>query len=199
MGDSICFRVDILRELGWGEGLTEDYNLRFQLLLKDIRIVYEPCAIGYGEAPLTWARAGVQRARWLRGTYDASQQFVRYLIVEALKRRNWAMLDGALQAIFPSYSTLSLLVLIVLAIQVLINYFTGAIFPWPLISAWAAMVVTLLIYPMVGLALEGAPIRAYIAILLGPYFILWRTWLALISRFGGKQVTWIRTEHGKLD
>jgi cellulose synthase/poly-beta-1,6-N-acetylglucosamine synthase-like glycosyltransferase len=53
MGDSICFRADILRKLGWGEGLTEDYHLRFLLLLKGIRIVYEPAAIGYGEAPLT--------------------------------------------------------------------------------------------------------------------------------------------------
>jgi cellulose synthase/poly-beta-1,6-N-acetylglucosamine synthase-like glycosyltransferase len=159
MGDSICFRVDILRELGWGEGLTEDYNLRFQLLLKDIRIVYEPCAIGYGEAPLTWARAGVQRARWLRGTYDASQQFVRYLIVEALKRRNWAMLDGALQASLPSYSTLSLLSLTLLAIQVPISYFLHLSLLWHLLAAWAGMVVALLIYPLIGLALERAPIR----------------------------------------
>ena len=109
------------------------------------------------------------------------------------------MLDGALQAIFPSYSTLSLLSLILLMIQISINYFIQPIFPLPLIGAWAAMVLVLLIYPLIGLALERAPIRAYIAILLGPYFILWRTWLALISRFGRKQVTWIRTEHGKLD
>jgi uncharacterized membrane protein len=109
------------------------------------------------------------------------------------------MLDGALQARFPSYSTLSLLSLIVLMIQVLINYFIKHIFPLPLVGAWTAMVVTLLIYPWVGLALERAPVRAYIAILVGPYFILWRTWLALTSRFGRKQVTWIRTEHGKLD
>jgi len=94
------------------------------------------------------------------------------------------MLDGALQASFPSYSTLSLLVLIVLAIQVRIDYFIESIFLWPLIGAWAAMVVTLLIYQLVGLALERAPVRAHIPILLGPYFILWRTWFALISRFG---------------
>jgi cellulose synthase/poly-beta-1,6-N-acetylglucosamine synthase-like glycosyltransferase len=199
MGDSICFRVDILRELGWGEGLTEDYHLRFQLLLKSIRIVYEPAAIGYGEAPLTWARGRAQRARWLRGTHDASRQYVKHLLVEGMKRRNLAMLDGALQASFPSYSTLSLLVLIVLAIHVPIDYFIGSIFPGSLIGAWVAMVVTLLIYPLVGLALERAPVRAYIAILLGPYFILWRTWLALVSRFGRKQVTWIRTEHGESD
>ena len=199
MGDSICFHVDILRKLGWGEGLTEDYHLRFQLLLKGMRIVYEPCAIGYGEAPLTWSRARAQRARWLRGTHDTSQQFVKHLIVEGMKRRNLSMLDGALQASFPSYSTLSILALIVLAIQVTIDYFIDEIILWPQIGAWAAMVATLLIYPLVGLALERAPFRAYIAILLGPYFILWRTWLALISRFGGKQVTWIHTEHGQVD
>ena len=199
MGDSICFRVDVLLQLGWGEGLTEDYHLRHKLLLNGIRIAYEPAAIGYGEAPITWSRARAQRARWLRGTHDTSQQYVKHLIVEGMKRRNLAMLDGALQASFPSYSTLSLLVLIILAIQVPIDYFIESIFLWPLMGAWAAMIVTLLIYPLVGLALERAPVRAYIAILLGPYFILWRTWLALISRFGGKQVTWIRTDHGKLD
>jgi cellulose synthase/poly-beta-1,6-N-acetylglucosamine synthase-like glycosyltransferase len=199
MGDSICFHVDILRELGWGEGLTEDYHFRFQLLLRGIRIVYEPAAIGYGEAPLTWTRARAQRARWLRGTQSTSKQYVKQLLAEGLKRRNLAILDGALQASLPSYSTLTILVLIVLAIQIPIDFFIESISLWHLTSAWTAMVLTLLIYPLVGLALERAPIKAYIVILLGPYFILWRTWLALISRFGKKQVTWIRTEHGKVD
>ena len=199
MGDSICFRVDVLRHLGWGEGLTEDYHLRHKLLLNGIQIAYEPAAIGYGEAPITWSRARTQRARWLRGTRDTSQQFVKRLLIEGLKRRNSAMLDGAMQASFPSFSTLSLLSLILLMIQVSINYFIKPMFPWPLLGAWFIVVVTLLIYPLVGLALERAPVRAYIAILLGPYFILWRTWLAFISRFGGKQVTWIRTKHGEMD
>ena len=169
------------------------------MLLNGIRIAYEPAAIGYGEAPITWSRARAQRARWLRGTRDASQQFVKRLLVQGMKRRDLAMLDGALQASLPSYSTMSILVLIVLAIHVPIDYFVESNFPWPLLGAWAAMLLTLLIYPMVGLAMERAPIRAYIAILLGPYFIFWRTWLAFISRFGRKQVTWIRTEHGTLD
>jgi 1,2-diacylglycerol 3-beta-glucosyltransferase len=199
MGDSICFRVDILLQLGWGEGLTEDYHLRYKLLLNGIRIAYEPAAIGYGEAPITWSRAQAQRARWLRGTHDTSQQYVKHLLVEGMKRPNLPMLDGAFQSIFPSYSTLSILVLFVLALQISINYFLGSILPSALIGAWAVMVIMLLIYPLVGLALERAPVRAYIAILLGPYFIIWRTWLALISRFGGKQVTWIRTKHGESD
>jgi hypothetical protein len=135
----------------------------------------------------------------LRGTYDASKQYIKHLFVEGIKRRNLAMLDGALQASFPSYSTLSLLGLLGLAIQLPLDYFIESISLSPVIGAWVATVVTLLIYPLFGLALEGAPLRAYIAILLGPYFILWRSWLAVISRFGVKQVTWIRTEHGELD
>lgn len=198
MGDSICFRVDILRNLGWGEGLTEDYQLRQKLLLNGIRIVYEPAAMGYGEAPLTWARAREQRSRWLRGTRDASHQFAKHLIVEGIKKRDPAILDGAVQASFPSYSTLSILSMIILGSHLLINYFFEPIFFWPLIGAWAVAVGLLLIYPLVGLALEHAPFKAYLAILLGPYFILWRTWLAFNSRFRGKQVTWIRTEHGRL-
>jgi len=168
-----------------------------KLLLNGIRIVYEPAAIGYGEAPLNWAHARAQRERWLRGTRDASQQFIKHLIFKGMKRRNLAMLDGALQAIFPSYSTLSILSLIVLVVHVQINYLIKPIFLWPHISAWAVVVGTLVIYPMIGLALERAPLKAYLVILSGPYYILWRTWLAFISRFGGRQITWIRTEHGQ--
>lgn len=199
MGDSICFQVDVLLQMGWGEGLTEDYHLRHKLLLSNIRIAYEPAAKGYGEAPITWDLARAQRARWLRGTHDSSKQYVKPLFVDGIKKRNLAMLDGAVQARFPSYSTLSLLSLVLLTIHVAINYFVKQIFPPPLIGAWVATVAVLLIYPWVGLALERAPVRAYVAILIGPYFILWRTWLALISRFGRNQVTWIRTEHGKVD
>ena len=68
MGDSICFHVSVLRRYGWGRGLTEDYNLRQQLLLGGIRITYEPEALGQGEATQTWRQARVQRARWLRGS-----------------------------------------------------------------------------------------------------------------------------------
>jgi 1,2-diacylglycerol 3-beta-glucosyltransferase len=199
MGDSICFGANVLAQLGWGEGLTEDYHLRHRLLLNGIRIAYEPAAMGYGEAPTTWSRARAQRARWLRGTRDTSQQFVKRLLIQGLRSRNLAMLDGALQASFPSYSTLSLVSLVLLIIQVLISYFIKPALLWHLVGAWTALVLTLLVYPLVGLALERAPFKAYLAILLGPYFILWRTWLAFISRFGRKKITWIRTEHGEAD
>jgi cellulose synthase/poly-beta-1,6-N-acetylglucosamine synthase-like glycosyltransferase len=195
MGDSICFRADILRKIGWGKGLTEDYQLRQRLLLEGVKISYEPTAMGRGEAPLTWAQARIQRMRWLRGTRESSQQFARRLLIEGFKRRDIAVLDGALQAYLPSYSTLTMFGIMFLSLQLLINWQVGLTFSWGLIGAWAAIVATLFIYPLIGLAFEKAPLKAYLAILSGMLFIIWRSWLALKVRFGKGTALWIRTAH----
>ena len=197
MGDSICFRADILRRLGWGEGLTEDYQLRQRLLLAGIKISYEPQAKGYGEAPRTWAQARAQRARWLRGTRMASRQLARQLLLTAIRRRDLTMLDGALQAYLPSYSTLTVVGIAALVIQLLLNRLVGPVIPPTLIYTWIGVCVALFVYPLFGLVLERAPARAYFVILTGPIFVLWRTVLAIRSRYSRQPVVWIRTTHGE--
>jgi 1,2-diacylglycerol 3-beta-glucosyltransferase len=193
MGDSVCFRADLLRRLGWSAaGLTEDYEFRLRLLLEGVRICYEPAAIGYGEAPVTWAAARAQRARWLRGSYEANRRYGWTLLREGLRRGEFALLDGAAQCILPPYSTLTLISMAVLMVHLAL---------WPVLTpvltySWAVVVFLLAVYPLLGLALERAPPRAYLAILSGPAFIVWRTWLSLVSRFGSETVTWVRTEHG---
>lgn len=199
MGDSICLRADILQELGWGQGLTEDYYLRQVLLLNGIKITYEPAAKGYGDAAYSWAEAKAQRARWLQGTYQASQQLRGKLLREGLKRRNAALLDGALQGYFPSYSTLTMIAMILLVCQLLANLLFGRLFPTAVIYLWLAAAAFLFFHPLVGLALEKAPARAYLAMLSGPLFVVWRTWVAVTARFGRQPVTWIRTSHERRD
>lgn len=196
MGDSICFRADVLRKIGWGQGLTEDYQLRQRLLLEGIRIAYEPTAQGYGEAVLTWAKARAQRARWLRGTHDASKEFARTLLREGIRRRSLARLDGALQAYLPSYSTLTLVSGGLLALQLAAVARGAAIAPFAL-ALWGLSFAILFVYPLFGLALERAPLRAYLTILTGPVFIVWRSWLAYRARFGTRDVVWVRTAHGE--
>jgi 1,2-diacylglycerol 3-beta-glucosyltransferase len=196
MGDSICLRADIVRRIGWGDGLAEDYELRQRLLLSGIRIGYEPAAIGFGEAPPTWNRARPQRARWGRGALDASHRLARRLLIEGLRRRDGAMLDGALQAYLPSFSTLTLGSVLALAVQLLVNAWRGSTFSGVVVGAWAVVVGLLLLYPLFGLALARAPARAYLAILSGPLFVVWRSWLALTARSGQRPVTWIQTAHG---
>jgi cellulose synthase/poly-beta-1,6-N-acetylglucosamine synthase-like glycosyltransferase len=195
MGDSICFRADILRRIGWGEGLTEDYQLRQRLLLDGVKIEYEPHAKGYGEAPLTWHGARAQRARWLRGTRLASRQFAGRLFAEALTRRDLALLDGALQAQLPSFSTVTLVTGVIWLAHVLICGLVGPVFPPYLLVAWSGVLGLLFLYPLFGLALERAPGLAFLVILTGPIFMVWRTALAIRARLDRRPEVWVRTLH----
>jgi cellulose synthase/poly-beta-1,6-N-acetylglucosamine synthase-like glycosyltransferase len=192
MGDSICFRSDVLRQMRLDEGLTEDYAFRQQLLLQGIRICYEPAAIGLGEAAPNWHVARAQRARWLKGTYTSSRNYASKMLREGVRRGDLALLDGALQAYLPSYSTLTIITLVLWFIQLAVG---GSVGPVPLIVPWTVLLILLIVYPLWGLAFERAPLKAFVAILLGPVFILWRSWLALTTRFGKRQVHWVRTPH----
>lgn len=188
MGDSICFRTDLLKQFGWGEGLTEDYEFRQKLLLAGIKIRYEPAAIGYGEAPTSWVQARAQRARWLSGTFRASRRYARAMLKQGLAQKDLALLDGAAQAFLPSYSTLTLISVVIW----MIHFLFAHLFAPNLIWGWSVVVVALVAYPLLGLVLERAPRRAFVAIWLGPFFIVWRTWLSVVARWG-KAVQWVRT------
>ena len=112
--------------------------------------------------------------------------------MEGLRRQDLAVLDGAAQCLLPPFSTLALLTSLMLAIHTVFP----AVGPQWLRYAWLAVLLLLAAYPFFGLLLERAPIRAYLAIATGPVFVLWRTWLSIRSRFLGKRVTWVRTQHG---
>jgi len=199
MGDSICLRKDVLQRFGWGRGLTDDYQLRQQLLLAGVKIAYEPAAIGYGEAPLALKGALQQRVRWLKGAKDSNRTYAKRLLVEGIRRKNTSLLDGALHAYLPSYSTVTIVSMLLFIFQSVFLFLHPASIPWQLQWAWITMLGIMILYPFFGLALERAPFKAYLAIALGPLFILWRTWLAVTYVRGKKQILWVRTSHGEID
>jgi 1,2-diacylglycerol 3-beta-glucosyltransferase len=191
MGDSICFRSDILRRLGWGSGLTEDFEFRLRLLLEGIHISYEPAAIGYGQAAINLKEAQAQRMRWARGVEEASQRYRGQLLQSGLRERDWAKLDGAFGAMLPSYTNLTLSSLVMLLLQAVLHPFTGTGMSY----LWAGLAFSWLLYPLFGLFLARAPLWAYPAIFSGPLFMLWRTWLHLRMHLLPQTITWVRTVH----
>jgi cellulose synthase/poly-beta-1,6-N-acetylglucosamine synthase-like glycosyltransferase len=197
MGDSVCFSAEAIQRLRWPDTLAEDHELRQHLLLEGMRIIYEPAAVGYGEAPLTWSQARAQRLRWLQGARHANRKLARRLLAEGIKRRDSALIDGALQAYLPSFSTLTIAASIMLSFQVLINTVLYPVFDTSVITGWCVLLGVLLWYPFLGLALERAPLRAYLASLAGPVFILWRTGIALSARLGLVTEKWVPTLHGR--
>jgi len=195
MGDSICFRANVLKKSLWGDGLADDYELRLRLLLEGIKIAYQPLAIGYGEAPHSWREAGAQRVRWLKGAREANHEYTGRLLRAGIREMDASKIDGALQALLPSYSTLGLISFVALFLQLAGRSALPGAFPGGLIAAWGFLSLLLLLYPFLGLALERAPLRAYMAILTGPVFIVWRTWLAVTRVIGNRTAVWVRTAH----
>ncbi len=190
MGDSVCYRAGILEHAGWqGDSLTEDYDLRLRLLLAGVRIHYLPEAVGRGEAPVTWADARRQRARWLVGSRQARRRYAWPLLRAFLRRPSFALLDGFLQSTLLPYSPLVVLTGLLWAANLALLPWTGA----GLLIAWSSALLLLALYPFLGLAVERAPGWAYRALLVGPFFILWRTGMDLLIRLGLKKATWVRT------
>jgi cellulose synthase/poly-beta-1,6-N-acetylglucosamine synthase-like glycosyltransferase len=190
MGDSICFRCEVLRRYGWGKGLTEDYELRLRLLLDGQAIHYEPNALGFGQAPKTIGEALAQRLRWAKGMADARKIYRKQMVQEVFKKPSLLKVDAALGMIIPSYSTLTLISVFALILNI--------IFPgdWPILPIlWTCLIFSLIIYPLFGLTLERAPGWAYLAISFGPIFIGWRTLLNIRARLLPNGITWKRTEH----
>jgi len=191
MGDSICFRSDILERLGWGSGLTEDHEFRLRLLLEGIKIGYEPNAVGYGQAPLTWKEAQAQRLRWLKGVSDSGNHFRWQLLWSGIKNLNYSQIDGSIGSSIPSYSTLTLITLVTVVYSFLVDSLG--------ISFYRIIGVVifgiLFLYPFLGLILDRAPLKAFLVILTGPFFMIWRSWLRLRTLFFGGKINWVRTPH----
>ena len=189
MGDSICFKPEIIRWLCWGKGLVDDYSFRQELLLHGVQIDFEPRAIGYGQAVINWKQAKSQRSRWLMGTYQANQQTAGKMLEEGLRKRDLTLLEGALSAYLPSYSTLALIV----APMTAFSWIVRSEIPTRLPGLWSAALVLVIIYPLISLFLDRAPLIAFLVILTGPVYILWRTGVAITTRYIRKDAEWVRT------
>jgi hypothetical protein len=111
------------------------------------------------------------------------------MLKEGIRSRDLALLDGALQGYLPSYSTLTLIAVIFSVISWLTHAW---MWPW-MPEVWTGLVILLFIYPFLGLALEKAPLKAYLVILTGPIFILWRSFLSIYARYLRGDLRWVRT------
>lgn len=172
-------------------GLTEDYEYRLQLLGEGINVFYEPGAEVSSEAALNWNIGKHQHARWRKGIYKSRRRFRVELFRLVLKKPDPALVDALLQTLFPSYSTLIILVFVGFLIQIALIFLTGLYNLYWLIIVWGIAFGLLLLYPIIGLSLEHAPGWAYMAVFSGPFFVGLRTWQAIQSRFFGKKIGWV--------
>ncbi len=190
MGDAMIFSMEIIRKYGWPtESLAEDRQYGLYLVTQGERVAYVPGAKSYGQAAPGWRTASRQRLRWYGGAGEIRRQFAPLLLREGLKRRNWAALDLAVELLLPSFTWLTLLTVLRLGV--------GYLFALPTllpVLGVAAMTLAWIAFPFLGLWLSGAPRSLYLALLLGPVYVLWRIWVGLSAAVRGKKVAWVRTQ-----
>jgi cellulose synthase/poly-beta-1,6-N-acetylglucosamine synthase-like glycosyltransferase len=197
-GTGYCVRREVLRRYEPDPTcLTDDLELQMRLLLEGIRVGWAHEAITYDEKPLTLRQSWRQRVRWMQGHTDVARRFTLPLLKRALVTRSLAQLDGALYCIQPLLALVGVGVasgLLLIRLAATPSLMQPAPVSVPL-HAWALMLCTYLLYPLLAMVLERVPARMYVNYLCSLLFAV--TWLPVIFlgllKSRGKE--WVHTEH----
>ena len=80
-GTAYMIRADLLREIGWGTSITEDWELTLKLYARGYKVAYTPWAETPAECVSTFSRLARQRMRWAEGhTYNVRRYFFPILL-----------------------------------------------------------------------------------------------------------------------
>ena len=188
------FRKTALREAGFysSDTFAEDADVTLKILAHGWRIIYEPNAIAYTEAPVTIYQLLKQRYRWTRGILQAIRKHKRYLFNPTVNFNNslimWSMFYEAL--VWPAMNIFVNLYFITVAIFYGLSSF---IFLW-----WIGIAVLDLMSAIYCIAAEKEEFR------LVPYAIIYRVVfillidvtkaMATLEEFIGVSMTWGKLE-----
>lgn len=188
------FRKNALRDAGFysSDTFAEDADVTLKILAKGWRIVYEPNAVAYTEAPITVYQLLKQRYRWTRGILQAIRKHKRYLYNPTINFNNsfvlWSMFYEAL--VWPA---MNIFVNVYFIIVALIYGMSSFIFLW-----WIGIAILDLMAAVYCVAAEREEFR------LVPYAIIYRLVfillidvtkaMATIEEFLGIRMTWGKLE-----
>jgi cellulose synthase/poly-beta-1,6-N-acetylglucosamine synthase-like glycosyltransferase len=188
------FRKVTLRDAGFysSDTFAEDADVTLKILSKGWKIVYEPMAIAYTEAPSSFYQLLKQRYRWTRGILQAIRKHKKYLYNPTVNFNNsfimWSMFYEAL--IWPAMNIFVNLYFIIVALVYGIHI---TLFLW-----WVGIAVLDLMSAIYCVAAEKEEFR------LVPYAIIYRLVfillidvtkaMATIEEFLGIKMTWGKLE-----
>ncbi|KAF0151171.1 MAG: glucosaminyltransferase [Ignavibacteria bacterium] len=188
------FRKAAFKDAGFysSDTFAEDADVTLKILAAGWKIIYEPNAIAFTEAPVTVYQLLKQRYRWTRGILQAIRKHKKYLINPTLNFNNsvilWQMFYEAL--IWPAMNIFVNLYFIVVAIFYGMSSF---IFLW-----WIGIAVLDLMAAVYCVAAEKEEFR------LVPYAIIYRMIfillidvtkaMATVEEFLGVSMTWGKLE-----
>nr|WP_255603968.1 glycosyltransferase [Oscillochloris sp. ZM17-4] len=185
-GNGMVFAADILHKHRWTASLTEDIEYHMELIRAGERAMFAPDAVVWAEMPDSLKASQTQNERWERGRMEMIKTYVPSLISDGLRRRNFLLLDAAIEQLIPPFSVVAGLSVIALIAALLLRSPRA-------IALAVAIIIGQIIYIFAGLVLARAPRAVYQALLFAPAFMFWKIWLYVRMLLGIKPGGWIRT------
>src|SRR5487761_1169144 len=196
-GTAYMIRADILREVGWGTSLTEDWELTLKLYARGYKVAYTPWAETPAECVSTFSRLARQRMRWAEGhTHNVRKYF--WLIMLS----PFVTLLEKVEFLFDTtyYLQAGLFVVGTLAWLVSEEFFHTHVPGWTATLGWALLFSNILALPLMnlgGLVLEEAPPRdlqgVLGAVVLSFALVPFQGWAALKGLLSQDEGPWFRT------
>jgi len=196
-GTAYMIRADVLREVGWGTSLTEDWELTLKIYKRGYKVVYTPWAETPAECVSTFSRLARQRMRWAEGhTYNVRRWFLPIMLspsVTPLEKLEF-LYDSAyyLQAALFVVGTFSWL----LSELVFHAHVPG----WTAALGWSLIFSNVFALPLMnlgGLILEDAPGRdlqgVLGALVISFALVPFQGWAALKGLLQKEEGPWFRT------
>ena len=196
-GTAYMIRADLLREVGWGTSLTEDWELTLKLYARGYKVAYTPWAETPAECVSTFSRLARQRMRWAEGhTHNVRKWFWPIMLspfVSPLEKLEFAF-DATyyLQAALFVAGSLSWLI----AEIVFQTHVPG----WTAVLGWSLLFSNIFALPLMnlgGLILEEAPGRdlqgVLGALVLSFALVPFQGWAALKGLIRKEEGPWFRT------
>ncbi len=196
-GTAYMIRADILREVGWGTSLTEDWELTLKLYARGYKVAYTPWAETPAECVATFSRLARQRMRWAEGhTHNVRKWFWPIMLspfVSPLEKLEFAYdatyyLQAALFVVGSASWIVSELV------------FQTHVPGWTAILGWSLLFSNIFALPLMnlgGLILEDAPGRdlqgVLGALVLSFALVPFQGWAALKGLIRKEEGPWFRT------
>jgi cellulose synthase/poly-beta-1,6-N-acetylglucosamine synthase-like glycosyltransferase len=196
-GTAYMIRADVLRQVGWGTSITEDWELTLKLYARGYKVAYTPWAETPAECVSTFARLARQRMRWAEGhTYNVRKWFftiMRSPFMTPLEKGEF-LFDSTY------YLQAGLFVIGTLAWLMSETVFHTHVPGWTAVLGWSLLFSNIFALPLMnlgGLILEEAPRRdlqgVFGALVLSFALVPFQGWAAFKGLVSKDEGPWFRT------
>jgi cellulose synthase/poly-beta-1,6-N-acetylglucosamine synthase-like glycosyltransferase len=185
-GSGMAFRRALILGLGWPmHSIAEDHEYSKGLILRGIRVIYEPRAVVTGRTPSTFRQIAVQQSRWEGGKQYIVRRYLGPIVAAFLRRPSALLLDSLLDLLVPPLSVVLLLSLV----GGLAAVVTGWLSPWWFLAAPCVFALAVL----TGLVQLRAPAKIWGSLCLAPIFVVWKLFLLVRIVSRRRETEWKRT------